>query len=135
MNFLKGKSTRFLIAKKVEILNLVKKGKSRVKICKKFLLAPSPLQTFLRHEKKVEFENNRDSKHNAIRVFPRNELEQNLVKWVHMRENAQRAYGARKSHGVCKSYDSDKFCCVQRTMGQNQVILRHQKFTFPRARE
>ena len=24
----------------------------------------------------MEFENNRDSKHNAIRVFPRNELEQ-----------------------------------------------------------
>ena len=24
---------------------------------------------------------------------------------------------------------------VQRTMGQNQAILRHQKFTFPRARE
>ena len=23
----------------------------------------------------------------------------------------------------------------RRTMGQNQVILRHQKFTFPRARE
>ena len=31
MNFLKGKSTRFLIAKKVEILDLVKKGKSRVR--------------------------------------------------------------------------------------------------------
>ena len=30
MNFLKGKSTRFLIAKKVEILDLFKKGKSRV---------------------------------------------------------------------------------------------------------
>ena len=51
MNSLDG--TRFSIAKKVEILDLVKKGKSRLEICKKFGLAPSTLQTFLRDEKKV----------------------------------------------------------------------------------
>ena len=59
-NSLKG--TRFSIAKKVEILDLVKKGKSTAEICKKFGLAPSTLLTFLRDEKKVKFENNHDSK-------------------------------------------------------------------------
>ena len=58
MNSFKGESTRFSNAKKVEIVDLVKKGKSRMEICKKFVLAPSTLQTFLRDEKKVEFENN-----------------------------------------------------------------------------
>ena len=67
---------------------MVKKGKLRVETCKKFGLALSTLQTFLRDEKKVEFENNRDAKRKAIRVFPHNELEKNLVKWAHiMREN------------------------------------------------
>ena len=42
MNSLKG--TRFSIAKKVEILDLVKKGKSRVEICKKFGLAHNELE-------------------------------------------------------------------------------------------
>ena len=46
------------------------------------------LQTFLRDEKKVKFENSRDSKRSTIGVSPHNELEQNLVKWVHiMRKN------------------------------------------------
>ena len=68
---------------KGEILDLVKKS-NREKIG----FAQSILQTFLRDERKVEFENNRDSKHNAIRVFLHDELEKNLVKWVHiMREN------------------------------------------------
>ena len=62
---------------------MVKKGKLRVETCKKKLA-----MAFLRDEKKVEFENNCDAKCKAIRVFPHNELEQNLVKWAHvMREN------------------------------------------------
>ena len=51
MNSLKG--TRLSITKKVDILDLVKKGKSRVEICKKFGLVPSTLQTFLRDEKQA----------------------------------------------------------------------------------
>ena len=115
MNSPKGKRTRFSIAKKVEILDLVKKGKSRVEICKEFGLAPSTLSTFLRDEKKVreEFENNRDSKRNAIRVSPHNELEQNLVKWVHiMRENKVSLSGPmvqEKAMGFAKAMNVTNF--------------------------
>ena len=52
MNSLKSKSTRYSIAKNVKILDLVKKVKSRVEICKKYGLAPSTLQTFLMMRKK-----------------------------------------------------------------------------------
>ena len=57
--------------------------------------------------RKKEFENNRDSKCNAIRVSPHIELEQNLVNSVHiMSENKislSRAYGAKKAMEFAKA--------------------------------
>ena len=80
----KGKQIRFSLAKKIEMLDLVKKGKARTEICREYGLAPSTLQNFLRDEKKVreEFEKNRDSKRQMIRKSPHHDLEQALVKWA-----------------------------------------------------
>ena len=72
MNFLKGKSTRFLIAKKVEILDLLKKGKSRVR---SFESRQALSKLFCVMRKKWTLKTTL-TQNTTLRVFPRNELEQ-----------------------------------------------------------
>ena len=43
----KGK-TRFTIAKKIELIDLVKKGKSRKEVCLIYGIAPSSLETIVK---------------------------------------------------------------------------------------
>ena len=50
--FPKDQITRFCIDKKVEILDLIKKGAPRTGICKDYVKASSSLHTFLKHEQK-----------------------------------------------------------------------------------
>ena len=89
MTSTKATRVRFSIAKKIELLDLVKKGKSRPVLCKENGIAPSTLQNFLRDEKKLraEFENNWDTKRQKVSLSPHHELEQKLVKWVHVMRN------------------------------------------------
>ena len=75
--------------KKIEILDLVQKGKKKKEVCLLYSLAPSTLSTILKNEKQLreEFEKNRDSSRLILRKSPHYELEQVLVKWVRtMRE-------------------------------------------------
>ena len=89
MNSPKTTRVRFSIAKKIELIDLVKQGKSRPELCKQHGIAPSTLQNFLRDEKKLraEFENNRDTKRQKVSLSPFHELEQRLVKWIHVVRN------------------------------------------------
>ena len=79
----KNKRIRFSIAKKVEILDLVRKGNPRTDICRTYAIASSTLFDFIKNEKKIrdEFESNRDSNRRLIRASPFQELEQAVVKW------------------------------------------------------
>ena len=67
MNFAKSTRTRFTIAKKIEVLDLVKDGKARTETCRKFSLASSTLLQFIKDEKKIrdEFENKAQQANNA----------------------------------------------------------------------
>ena len=80
----KMKRTRFSIAKKVEILDLVKAGKPRTDICREFKIAPSTLYTFLKDEGKLrkEFESNKNANRTLIRNSPFHDMEQGLIQWV-----------------------------------------------------
>ena len=57
----KTKLTQFSIAKKVELLDLLKKGKGK-EFCQLYSVSPSTLFTFVKDELKIreELENNRD---------------------------------------------------------------------------
>ena len=82
----KTKRTRFTIAKKIEILNLLQNGNARSDVCRQYSIASSTLFQFIKDEKKIrsEFETNRDSNRQMIKDSPRHTLEQALVKWVHV---------------------------------------------------
>ena len=82
----KTKRTRFSIAKKVELLNLLKKGKGRKEVCQLYSVSPSTLFTFVKDELKIreEFENNRDPNRKVIKKSPFHELELSLTKWIHI---------------------------------------------------
>ena len=84
MNAPKATRVRFLIAKKVELLDLFRKGRSRTDICRDYGIASSTLFNFIKDESKIrgEFEKNRDSKRQMIKNAPFHELEQALVKWI-----------------------------------------------------
>ena len=84
MNSAKSTQTRFTIAKKIEVLDLVKNGKARTEICREFSLASSTLFQFIKDEKKIrdEFEKNRNSKRTMIKNSPFHELEQALIQGV-----------------------------------------------------
>ena len=86
MNSLKSKRTRFSIIKKIELLDLVRKGKPRKEICLIYGIPPSTLFTFIKDEEKIrqEYETNRDPKRQMIRNSPFHELEQTLIKWIHV---------------------------------------------------
>ena len=84
MNSPKSKRTRFSIAKKIEILELVKTGKSRSDLCRDFGIASSTLHQFIKDESKIrgEFDANKNSNRTLIRKSPFHDLEQALIKWV-----------------------------------------------------
>ena len=84
MNAPKATRVRFSIAKKVELLDLFRKGRSRTDICRDYGIASSTLFNFIKDESKIrgEFEKNRDSKRQMIKNAPFHELEQALVKWI-----------------------------------------------------
>ena len=60
MNAPKATRVRFLIAKKVELLDLFRKGRSRTDICRDYGIASSTLFNFIKDESKIrgEFEKN-----------------------------------------------------------------------------
>ena len=65
MNSGKTKRTRFAIAKKIEILDLVKSGTiPRTEICKNYKIASSTLHTFLKFERKIRKEFDLNKRHN-----------------------------------------------------------------------
>ena len=68
------------------MLDLAKQGKPRPEICKSYGISPSTLQNFIREEAKLrsEFEKNRNSKRCLIRNSPHYNLEQSIVKWIHI---------------------------------------------------
>ena len=77
----KGK-TRFTIAKKIELIDLVK-GKSRKEVCLIYGIAPSSLGTIIKNEPKIreEFKKNLDSNRLLLRKSPYEDLELALIKW------------------------------------------------------
>ena len=74
------------LAKKVEVLELVKQGKIKKEVCLQYGLASSSLSTIIKNEQKIreEFEKNRDSTRLTVRKAPHEELEQALIKWVRL---------------------------------------------------
>ena len=86
MNSPKKTRIRFPLAKKIEMLDLAKQGKPRPEICKSYGISPSTLQNFIREEAKLrsEFEKNKNSKRCMIRNSPHYNLEQSIVKWIHI---------------------------------------------------
>ena len=86
MNSPKKTRIRFPLAKKIEMLDLAKQGKPRPEICEAYGISPSTLQNFIREETKLrsDFGKNGNSKRFMIRDSPHHNLEQSLVKWIHV---------------------------------------------------
>ena len=78
------KSTRvdLSILKKIEILNLVQKGKMEKEVCLQSILAPSALSMIIKNEQKLwdEYETNSNSTRLHIQSSSYEDLEQALVK-------------------------------------------------------
>ena len=78
------KRVHLSIEKKIEILDLLNKTKSRKDVCRLYNLAPSSLQTYMRNEARIreEFDKKRDSSRSVPRKSPQDSLEQKLIQWM-----------------------------------------------------
>ena len=80
----KNTRVRLFLAKKIELLDLIKEGKPRPEICQAHSIATSTLHNIIKEETKLrsEFEKNGNSKRLALRFSLNHEFEQSLIKWV-----------------------------------------------------
>ena len=90
MNSPKATRVHLSIAKKIEILDCVKKTKMKKEVCLRYNLAPSTLSTIMKNEKTLreEFDKNTNSQRLTMRRSKFQDMEAALIKWVTMvREN------------------------------------------------
>ena len=84
MNAPKRTRVRLSLAKRIELLDLIKEGKPRPEICRLHGVAPTTLHHIIKEETKLraEFEKNGNAKRLTLRQAPHHQLEQSLIKWV-----------------------------------------------------
>ena len=71
MNSPKSTRVRLTLAKKIELLDKIKEGKSRAELCRLYGIAPTTVHSFIKEEAKLrtEFEKNGNSKREIRRIM------------------------------------------------------------------